>query len=280
MIVVSYSIEKMIKMNQFDKNCQKNIVLGGNQSVWSDTLDCVLLKNRNTKYVAPLNVLDSQPTVKHPLSHLQNQQSQSLTSASSLSGNSTTSNSLNSQTASSLENLPKKFVSSMRTLFDIMDDKRTGFVRLVDIEARWQDDGSKGLPHGVIDCLRRVTPVSGMLSFERFCAGLKICLLRNQANECELGRRISNDKHINNNNNKFITVMNQSETTINTNNTIKKNNTNNRNHINNNNQNNNDEKIILNKYIPLSFDNDKCDTNKIHYMKNSHIQEDKKTARM
>lgn len=84
-----------------------------------------------------------------------------------------------------LENLPKKFVSSMRTLFDIMDDKRSGFVRLSDIEARWQDDGSKGLPHGVIDCLRRVTPISGMLSFERFCAGLKICLLRNQTtNDC------------------------------------------------------------------------------------------------
>lgn len=84
-----------------------------------------------------------------------------------------------------LENLPKKFVSSMRTLFDIMDDKRTGFVKLSDIEARWQDDGSNGLPHGVIDCLRRVTPISGMLSFERFCAGLKICLLRNQtANDC------------------------------------------------------------------------------------------------
>lgn len=85
----------------------------------------------------------------------------------------------------------------MRTLFDIMDDKRIGFVRLVDIEARWQDDGSKGLPHGVIDCLRRVTPINGMLSFERFCAGLKICLLRNQTSDAgsKSSRRSSTDSN-------------------------------------------------------------------------------------
>lgn len=83
------------------------------------------------------------------------------------------------------ENLPKQFVSAMRTLFDIMDDKRTGYVRLSDIEHRWQDDGAKGLPHGVIDSLRKVTPLNGMLSFERFCAGLKICLLRNQSDSLQ-----------------------------------------------------------------------------------------------
>lgn len=49
-----------------------------------------------------------------------------------------------------------------------------------EIENRWQDDGTKGLPKGVIDSLQKVTPPNGLLSFERFCAGLKICLLRNQ----------------------------------------------------------------------------------------------------
>ena len=33
---------------------------------------------------------------------------------------------------------------------------------------------------------RKVTPASGQLSFERFCAGLKICLLRNQADKSRL----------------------------------------------------------------------------------------------
>ncbi|KAH1010787.1 suppressor APC domain-containing protein 2 isoform X2 [Dendroctonus ponderosae] len=83
-------------------------------------------------------------------------------------------------TSSTLDSLPKQFVIAMRTLFDIMDDKQTGFVNFVDIEARWQDDDSKGLPKGVLESLRKVTPPNGMLSFERFCAGLKICLLRNQ----------------------------------------------------------------------------------------------------
>lgn len=85
--------------------------------------------------------------------------------------------------SSTLDGLPKQFVSAMRTLFDIMDDKRTGHVNFVDIENRWQDDGSKGLPKGVIESLRKVTPPNRLLTFERFCAGLKICLLRNQVEQ-------------------------------------------------------------------------------------------------
>lgn len=84
---------------------------------------------------------------------------------------------------SSLDALPKQFVLSMKKLFDILDDKHSGFVRYADIEKGWQDDGSKGLPQGVLDSLRRVTPPSGLLSFERFCAGLKLCLLRNQQSQ-------------------------------------------------------------------------------------------------
>lgn len=55
-----------------------------------------------------------------------------------------------------------------------------------EIETRWQDDGTKGLPKGVLDSLRKVTPPNGLLSFDRFCTGLKMCLLRNQM---ENGRR-------------------------------------------------------------------------------------------
>uniref|UniRef100_A0A1B6HNP1 Suppressor APC domain-containing protein n=1 Tax=Homalodisca liturata TaxID=320908 RepID=A0A1B6HNP1_9HEMI len=82
--------------------------------------------------------------------------------------------------SATLDGLPKPFVGALRTLFDIMDDKGAGFVKFSEIERRWQDDGTKGLPKGVIESLRKVTPPNGLLSFERFCAGLKICLLRNQ----------------------------------------------------------------------------------------------------
>lgn len=75
----------------------------------------------------------------------------------------------------------------MRTLFDVMDDKRTGYIKLADIEKRWRENGSvsRDLPNGVIDSLRKVTPPNGLLTFERFCAGLRISLLRH-----DTGRRI------------------------------------------------------------------------------------------
>lgn len=81
---------------------------------------------------------------------------------------------------STLDALPKSFVTAMRTLFDVMDDKRTGYVRLTDIEKRWHENSSvsRDLPSGVIESLRKVTPANGLLSFERFCAGLRIALLR------------------------------------------------------------------------------------------------------
>ena len=46
------------------------------------------------------------------------------------------------QTSSS-DGLPKNFISAMRTLFDIMDDQNTGFVKFSDIEGRWKDDGTQ-----------------------------------------------------------------------------------------------------------------------------------------
>lgn len=50
--------------------------------------------------------------------------------------------------------LPKTFIVAMRTLFDIMADESTGYVRFTDIEQRWRE-GSAGLPRGVIDSLRK-----------------------------------------------------------------------------------------------------------------------------
>ncbi|XP_059059372.1 suppressor APC domain-containing protein 2-like [Achroia grisella] len=79
-----------------------------------------------------------------------------------------------------VDSLPKQFISAMRTLFNIMDDKHTGYVKLTDIENRWRDDRTKGLPRGVIESLQKVASHDGLLTFERFCTGLKICLLRNQ----------------------------------------------------------------------------------------------------
>lgn len=69
--------------------------------------------------------------------------------------------------------LPRAFLHSLRTLFDILDDQRRGFVHLSEIESRWRGAGERDLPAGVLESLRRVAPVNGCLSFERFVAGLR-----------------------------------------------------------------------------------------------------------
>ena len=80
---------------------------------------------------------------------------------------------------SATEGLPKSFTNYLRVLFDILDEERTGFIRLTDVESRWEGE-MDGLPPGVPDALRKVCPPSGKLSFERFVGGLKIALLRSK----------------------------------------------------------------------------------------------------
>merc|ERR1712013_42893 len=82
-----------------------------------------------------------------------------------------------------LEGLPPKFVTAMRTLFDVLDDNKSGCVSLADIELWWRRDREEQnntVPNGVIESLRKVATSDNLLAFERFCAGLKICLLRSQ----------------------------------------------------------------------------------------------------
>uniref|UniRef100_A0A3B1KFR9 Suppressor APC domain containing 2 n=1 Tax=Astyanax mexicanus TaxID=7994 RepID=A0A3B1KFR9_ASTMX len=75
------------------------------------------------------------------------------------------------------EGLPKAFLQSLRTLFDILDDGRRGYVHISEIESRWQGAETQGLPGGVLECLRRVSPPHGCLTFERFVAGLRYSML-------------------------------------------------------------------------------------------------------
>ena len=72
-------------------------------------------------------------------------------------------NKMKDQTQSrALEGLPVKFVSAMRTLFDVLDDNKSGSVSLADIEDWWRKDreeqGGTGIPNGVIESLRSVRP--------------------------------------------------------------------------------------------------------------------------
>ncbi|XP_075415881.1 suppressor APC domain-containing protein 2 [Tenrec ecaudatus] len=79
------------------------------------------------------------------------------------------------------EGLPRAFLQSLRTLFDILDDRRRGYVHLGEIESRWQGADARELPRGVLEGLRRAAPASGFLTFERFVAGLRASLLSAEA---------------------------------------------------------------------------------------------------
>ncbi|XP_063066458.1 suppressor APC domain-containing protein 2 isoform X2 [Engraulis encrasicolus] len=81
------------------------------------------------------------------------------------------------ETEFTTDGLPKAFLQSLRTLFDILDDGRRGYVHISEIEGRWQGAESQGLPSGVLECLWRVTPPHGCLTFERFVAGLRNSML-------------------------------------------------------------------------------------------------------
>ena len=78
--------------------------------------------------------------------------------------------------------LPPEFVKYMRTLFDILDEKNTGFVKLIDLEACWSKNNGDSSSHGtgVLEQLRRVTPANGLISFDLLCTGFGQALHSNE----------------------------------------------------------------------------------------------------
>lgn len=77
--------------------------------------------------------------------------------------------------------MSKQFVNALQELFIIMDSMGTGCVRYTDIANQWvEDDSDPYFPKGLINCLSKVTLPNGLLTFDRFCAGIKLCLLKNQ----------------------------------------------------------------------------------------------------
>ena len=55
---------------------------------------------------------------------------------------------------------------------------------LLDIAEKWSpnsNDTDEHLPKGIVASLKKVTTADGYLTFERFCAGLKIAILRHES---------------------------------------------------------------------------------------------------
>ena len=54
----------------------------------------------------------------------------------------------------------------------------------IDIATQWSNgDSDRNLPSGVVASLSKVATQDGYLTFERFCAGIKISILRQEAAE-------------------------------------------------------------------------------------------------
>merc|ERR1712029_1000383 len=70
----------------------------------------------------------------------------------------------------------------MRQLFTLLDIENSGHVHIEDIAEHWSTDGAGAvLPPNIVPSLKKVTTPDGYLTFERFCAGLKIAILRHSA---------------------------------------------------------------------------------------------------
>ncbi|XP_055730270.1 suppressor APC domain-containing protein 2-like isoform X2 [Salvelinus fontinalis] len=95
----------------------------------------------------------------------------------------------------STDGLPKAFLQSLRTLFDILDDGKRGYVHISEIESRWQGADTHDLPGGVLECLRRVAPPHGCLTFERFVAGLRYSMLNPDNNNQMKGQSAVHTEH-------------------------------------------------------------------------------------
>uniref|UniRef100_A0A4W5JIR9 Suppressor APC domain-containing protein n=1 Tax=Hucho hucho TaxID=62062 RepID=A0A4W5JIR9_9TELE len=95
----------------------------------------------------------------------------------------------------STDGLPKAFLHSLRTLFDILDDGKKGYVHISEIESRWQGADTHDLPGGVLECLRRVAPPHGCLTFERFVAGLRYSMLNPDNNNQMKGQAAMHPEH-------------------------------------------------------------------------------------
>jgi len=107
--------------------------------------------------------------------------SSSSLNASSLDSSNTSKSSMDSN-KKILEGLPDTFIMAMKQLFTLLDIENSGHVHIEDIAEHWSTDGAGAiLPPNIIPSLRKVTTPGGYLTFERFCAGLKIAILRHSA---------------------------------------------------------------------------------------------------
>lgn len=96
---------------------------------------------------------------------------------------------MNSEQLQSADKLSDKFVHSIRILFDILDEEKTGFVHVDAISPRWNGDKT------VTSQLRKFASSAGFITFESLCRAFKQALCNKVSHE---------DKMINEDNNEPV----------------------------------------------------------------------------
>uniref|UniRef100_A0A1I8A9V4 EF-hand domain-containing protein n=1 Tax=Steinernema glaseri TaxID=37863 RepID=A0A1I8A9V4_9BILA len=90
--------------------------------------------------------------------------------------------------------LPDHFVDSLKVLFDVVDADRKGYVTYEQICAQWRQLPTSQLPGNFLECLGRIAPPSGKLTFERFLAGIRLALVEKRQGGSNLQRVRSEGK--------------------------------------------------------------------------------------
>ncbi|UXI21564.1 von Willebrand factor C and EGF domain-containing protein [Sarcoptes scabiei] len=101
-----------------------------------------------------------------------------------------------------IHGMSKSFVKALQQLFNVMDSEQTNTIRFHDLANQWEDDESDPFfPKGLINCLAKVQLPNGLLTFDRFCAGIKLCLLKNQVDikDLQLNESINHTSSVPNN---------------------------------------------------------------------------------
>ncbi|KAH7636900.1 hypothetical protein HUG17_7106 [Dermatophagoides farinae] len=94
-----------------------------------------------------------------------------------------------------IHGMSKQFVAALQQLFDVMDTEQLGTICFADLANQWEeDDGDPFFPKGLIACLAKVKLPNGLLTFDRFCAGIKLCLLKNQVDINDVRMMTINDE--------------------------------------------------------------------------------------
>ena len=100
----------------------------------------------------------------------------------------------------------KGFIDSLKVLFDVLDERRSGSIKYDDLVMQTQAEGQEGLPSTVLSVLRSFRDENGNLTFENLVKGFEIVRSRQgklpsaDSSGQSLGKDLVNGRRLGSNN--------------------------------------------------------------------------------